>query len=495
MIELDIQQEDSKIEPVQITLSNGKVITLNDDQENALYLMREFLFDSDRGNLFYCLSGRAGAGKTTILKEALKGYKGNVSITAPTHKAKRVVSKMANYPSETIHALLGLRPDMNLEEFDTKNLLFGKSGNNKMMQYNLICIDEASMLNTSLLKEIKDCAKSMRTKILFIGDKNQLAPVKEESSPVFNDHEINLVHIDKVERQKDSNPLMKIYDEILSDLKSKTDVFSHETNLSNEEGICFFPSVNAFADKIIEVFTSDEYKRNPHSAKILCYHNDKVRQWNNYIRKILYGNFKESLKTGEILMSYTSIFDEEKSELIVENSGEYKVLNMEEGEEYYEDYDPVNKEKLPTWIKGSRTSIENLDDGYISYIFVVKNDKENYDKYLKIEQRLYKRAKESDSQHRKWNWKDYFNFRKKFLLTESIKDDGGKELVKKDFDFAYALTVHKSQGSTYRDVFVDCVDIDVVRTYSTREKPKYQDVNRLKYVAFTRPTNIAYVNA
>ena len=47
-----------------------------------------------------------------------------------------------------------------------------------------------------------------------------------------------------------------------------------------------------------------------------------------------------------------------------------------------------------------------------------------------------------------------------------------------EVDYAYSLTVHKSQGSTFRDVFVDVRSMQANRNVVER--------NQLCYVAFTR---------
>jgi ATP-dependent exoDNAse (exonuclease V) alpha subunit len=56
--------------------------------------------------------------------------------------------------------------------------------------------------------------------------------------------------------------------------------------------------------------------------------------------------------------------------------------------------------------------------------------------------------------------------------------------ISKDFDYGYAITVHKSQGSTYTNVFVDEADIDTNKKHAER--------NKLKYVAFSRPTDVVH---
>ena len=74
--------------------------------------------------------------------------------------------------------------------------------------------------------------------------------------------------------------------------------------------------------------------------------------------------------------------------------------------------------------------------------------------------------------------------------SETFAD--GYKVIEKDIDYGYAMTTHKSQGSTYHTVFVDDQDF---RKLTNRWNPKYnlyenriREQNQLKYVAYTRPS-------
>lgn len=76
-------------------------------------------------DLLYTLDGAAGTGKTTIAREFisnLKASKTQLAVTAPTHKAKKVIQDATDFKSQTIQKLLGLRPDVNLDGFNPNNL-------------------------------------------------------------------------------------------------------------------------------------------------------------------------------------------------------------------------------------------------------------------------------------------------------------------------------------------------------------------------------------
>ena len=61
----------------------------------------------------------------------------------------------------------------------------------------------------------------------------------------------------------------------------------------------------------------------------------------------------------------------------------------------------------------------------------------------------------------------------------------GGDIIVKDLDYGYAITGHKSQGSTYSHVFV--MENDINANWVLKER------NQIKYVALTRPSQTATV--
>lgn len=160
-----------------IKLPNGRVITLNPQQCEALDKMMEWLID--RNSLFFTLAGFAGTGKSTISKEAIKQFfnrgNGSVVVSAPTHKAKKVVSNATNLEGETIQSLLGLAPNVELADFDINKPEFSPKKKPTIEYYKLVVVDEASMLNTDLWEMLKTQARRFHTKLLLMG--RQILPI------------------------------------------------------------------------------------------------------------------------------------------------------------------------------------------------------------------------------------------------------------------------------------------------------------------------------
>ncbi|MES2545335.1 MAG: helix-turn-helix domain-containing protein [Bacteroidota bacterium] len=141
------------------------------------------------------LTGKAGTGKTTLLREIIQSTYKNTVVVAPTGIAA------LNAGGVTIHSMFqlpfgGFIPDNSLPhftestKFETKATLrrhFKMSGQKKAVIQNmeLLIIDEVSMLRSDLLDAIDFMMQTVRKKslpfggvqVLFIGDLLQLPPI------------------------------------------------------------------------------------------------------------------------------------------------------------------------------------------------------------------------------------------------------------------------------------------------------------------------------
>jgi ATP-dependent exoDNAse (exonuclease V) alpha subunit len=469
----------------EITLPNGKKITLNEQQVGALEAMKAWL--ADKEDLFFTLSGYAGTGKSTIVLELIKYFKGEnrwkrVAVSAPTHKAKKVIARTTKEDSFTIQKLLGLRPNTELENFDINNPQFDERAEKEIRNFKLLIIDEASMLNSSLFDLIVKEAKLHRTKVLFMGDEAQLPPVNESISKIFTQITTK-AHLTKVERQKDSNPLMGVYDLIRSDIKSQEDLFEHKThtNPRTGEGIIFHADQGAFERDILPMFGSMEYQKDSDYIKLITYTNASVKAWNKRIRDARYGALPSDLANigvhatlqpiieGDILFAYNTVTID-RTDILIENSSDYIVKKVQEG---------TTSAGVDVWV----VQLRSVDENIKSEINIVRP--EGMQAFLAKFNRLLNVALGMSGQGRKFAWKNYYDFKSQHLLMEDVKDASGKLIAKKDIDYGYAISTHKSQGSTFVNVAVSENNLDTNR--NTEER------NKLKYVAFSRPTDRAFV--
>lgn len=115
------------------------------------------------------LNGGAGVGKTYCTKtmvQIIKDKKKNFLLLSPTGKAAKKLSEYTHESAMTIHRGLGYRPPDNWE-YNKDNKLY----------YDVIIIDEFSMVDIWMFKRVLEAVDFSRTRILLIGDDAQLPSI------------------------------------------------------------------------------------------------------------------------------------------------------------------------------------------------------------------------------------------------------------------------------------------------------------------------------
>lgn len=182
---------------------------LTSDQENAKNLIAEWFFNTD--DKVFVLSGYAGTGKTFLIdyiaREVLHLKIGQeVVFVSPTGKAAANLVKNGTVAG-TVHSLIYMRDgeefdvDENGEIIEKKELTFIKRDaiDEKIR---LIVIDEASMINETVLNDLL----SFNVKCLFCGDGAQLPPVNGTCPLLENPH----YTMTEIVRQAEDNPIIRI---------------------------------------------------------------------------------------------------------------------------------------------------------------------------------------------------------------------------------------------------------------------------------------------
>lgn len=71
------------------------------------------------------------------------------------------------------------------------------------------------------------------------------------------------------------------------------------------------------------------------------------------------------------------------------------------------------------------------------------------------------------------------------------------QVLERDISYGYALTAHKSQGSTYHSVYIDEPDFNTLKDRWSRQHQmdirRCMERDQLKYVALSRPSNVCYI--
>lgn len=460
-----------------VELQNNKTITLNDEQYETIIKFREFL--KNRNEKIFLLKGFAGTGKSTILKKIINEYRGAVGITAPTHKAKKVASMITGVQGITSQSLLGLRPDVELTDFNPNNPQFNQIALPKIGKFDLICCDESSQINTPLSNIMFNELNKHKTKLLLIGDPAQIPPVNEDSSPIFTMDFKYYGYLTKIERQMLNNPLIETHFNIRNNLNTLHGGYEKLSKLDvNGDGVYFSNNKHDFRKILKDNFTSIEYTKNIDYAKIIAWTNDTVGYSNLFIRGFLFGEGSRIVEKDDILTGYRTISSENMVYNIIENSCDYRVMSVQ----------PLAEN--PYGIYGYETVLrETVESGEFSFrkVFIVdSSNHNNIHHYAELHDFLVSISKTNKSK-----WVDYYRFRRNNLIITDIDTHRNgtprnkNEIIGKDIDYGYAITCHKAQGSTYNKVFI--IESDINKNRKIKER------NQLKYVSFTRPTNTAFV--
>lgn len=488
-------------------------IQLNECQELAVQDIVGWAYT--KGGSSWTLSGAAGTGKTFVTNVILKQIRQSaICVSAPTHKAKKIVGDVTGYHAETLQALLGLAPNQDVEDFDINRAKFDQKNKAKIKNYSFIVIDEASMIGKDLFNLLMKEAKECGCKILFVGDHIQLPPIGEEISPVFIPNQTAGISVLKTPaRQKPSNPASMLLIALRIDIDiaqannlfpyleiaillfggNNTDVLNARNAIrghgvfrtlinrfpelwNNGEGYKRFTDAVDFADAIKELYSNV----NPSDfdyIKMLAFTNKRVSEYNRALRDIVLKNPEKPIVVGDILISYTTISKYPEKSNVVVNSEEYTVVSVEEFETSF---------GIDVFAVGMET-----DKGVRTDINIVKE--EAYKLFNMTHNVWLDRGKT------KRDWVGYYKFKHGHLVMDSLNDIfKTKDLPKKDVDYNYALTVHKSQGSTYTHACIDGNNIREAYTFAKSAKEmeggwtEKEELNarlftlRLMYVAFSR---------
>jgi hypothetical protein len=451
-------------------------------QTEAINWLRDFL---DSNELEAVLSGYAGTGKTYIIDYFVKNVC-NVTFcpTAPTHKAVRVLEKTINRKGKTLQSLHGLRPNTDLATFNITNPQFDPKAQDLIRDYRLIIIDEASMINKSVLELNRERSRLYNVKILYIGDDAQIPPVGEDTCPVF-DSVKNKFKLTEIVRQEEGNPLLELFPYMRADIKKNgrtflDHVFKERSHVIDDVGYTLLP-VRKFADEILAEFNSKKMETNIDHIRLLCWTNKNVAGWNRVIRNSLFNMPKSVLIKDDILTAYTTIIDEFNAPIII-NSEDYLINTIRE---YTNTFD----------IKTFAVNLVSVYDGRLTLTLQIVDhtDEVSFKKYKSVLSYLHDIARKSPANSRAKNWIKYYTVKNSMLSMINFNLNDGT-MVKKDIDYAYAMTIHKSQGSTFENVAIDLKDI----LYHKHGEKLYdvKDValrNKLIYVALTRSKNKVYL--
>lgn len=432
----------------------------------------EFLADEGADDMY--LTGKAGTGKTTNLAEMIQHcQRHNISyvVCAYTHKACDVIrdtlamSVGGEILCSTLHSYLTKVPTINDKARRLKHVESNKViGSIERVQ--VVFIDEYSFIGEQDLMDIREVQDGDEDKgvppikIVWLGDPNQLPPVGDV--PAVRPHGSYDIRLTKVYRQAEHSPLLDTLDLLVDWIEGRGDPHylpAHEALLRDRDVV-------------------EEYRKSACNDKILlAYTNRRVEEMNAALAPKGAPNviFCPSMQTYFKFLGTefkpTKIYAYRS---VIELNTKYKTLehltyNMaaEWPIEFFDVRHPEGGEMTLAVVFGHHTYKmvkEQLKQAAVEANKAIPDD--NITAWCRMNPNTDK------ARNRARAWRDFLTFDKCVVCV----------------DHPYATTIHKSQGSTFKEVYVDTQDVAIAGNFSMNTYLK------LLYVAFSRASDKVITN-
>ena len=249
------------------------------------------------------ITGGPGTGKTTIIKcvlEVYKHHKKKVVLCAPTGRAAKRMSETTGEEAKTIHRLLEIGK---IEE----DKLGSIDEDIAPIDVDVLVIDEMSMVDVFLMNYIAK-AVFLGTKIIFVGDANQLPSVGPGSilKDLIASERFATVSLNKIFRQA---------------AKSKIIVNAHDVN----NGISFIGKPED-KDKLNDFFYVNESNQEKMLYQVISLSKDRLKNYGNYEFfkniQVLTPTKKGMLGTKELNKKLQSVLNPEDANILEKTYGD-----------------------------------------------------------------------------------------------------------------------------------------------------------------------------
>jgi hypothetical protein len=383
------------------------------------------------------ISGAAGTGKTTIIKAIINAIKftsnnrESFCLLAPTGKAADKIREKTNEDAFTIHQLIARKGWLN------PNYSFKRTGGNKEDGYSTYLIDESSMLDLSLIATLfRTINWNFVKRMIFVGDPNQLPPIGK--GKIFSDiiqflNNINPEAIGKLEinvRQMENRVLDKGTGILeLASMYIQENLKSNNANQLKAEVENFLKDIQLEGDVRPDL---------------------RIISWENTAE--LENKVLETLKKD---MEEDKAGNTEKHQIISPYRGELF------GTEHINSYIQQNLNNYNITNKGNLGGI-TLFDKVIQFVnragsncywaYNIKNSESEKIDVYNGEIGFVK----PHSFDKNWKWNQFIIRRFQVVFTrkpEFFVDFQSESEVNENIELAYAISVHKSQGSEFDRVY------------------------------------------
>jgi exodeoxyribonuclease-5 len=450
-------------------------IQLTPGQEAALQQLLAFARRHPGTPATMVLRGYAGTGKTTLVGQLLARVADSmrVAVAAPTNKAVGVLrQKVGDVHAEfrSIHSFLGLR----MKEREDGSAECTPEGVPSLHEYDLAVIDECSMIGDQLFGMIATLSRDCR--VLYVGDPAQLPPIERSSvvptiSATFT-HVQHGVMLSEVVRQAADNPIIALSMAIRRAIESGRPMRADEVSSALPAG-AESHAVVAYGGEATAYNWALSALEQGIDARIVAYTNAAVDGYNRALHAALYGNDRLPFAVGERVI-VNEATDEARLPRTAEpdlkscdlrHSQRTQLQTSEEGVVI-----GICREAHPYYpgVEAAKVLVER--DGGGRVFGYVPMDRAAYDAERNRLWTAWRELKTAEGPHsteeqrakRKAASAAASAFQRAFLPLRHV----------------YAITAHKSQGSTIDTVIVDYGNLSKIHDGFT--------FNRSLYVAATR---------
>ena len=408
----------------------------NPGQEQAIYALIAFV-QPENPDRICILRGCAGTGKTSIVKvltDYLHQQQTPFALAAPTGRAAQVIGRKTGNGARTLHATI-----FTPEAQEDGSVRFLEKPN-PSADFTVYIIDEASMIpdmvalnnsgfsqDSSTLSRLVDYVKqgNPKSKIIFIGDTNQLPPIENpDFSPALNSKYLS---------ERFGLPVTELVLTEIMRQQNGSYVLDNAENLRNaiEQNQ---PMINlrcrnlrSFSNAVQSYLSMLDDDRDD-SAVMIAHTNRQVNAMNTWARKFRFHyKDRDPLKVGDLLMLNKNTI---KNETLFMRGTSLRVLEVRPSKPFA-DLHFVNANL-------AYTNTEGHEQTMVSKILVDTLVNENGTLPHQVSQRLVHEA---------------IKHNRKFRESRKSEDDPYVGALR--VRYGYALTCHKAQGGEWEHVFLN----------------------------------------
>lgn len=464
-----------------------EALLLTGDQSRALNIIMDW-WSRPGAPPAMVLTGHAGTGKTTLVQEVvrliqLEGKR--VCLTAPTNKATKVLKEMSArrglvVDCRTAQSAHGLKlMDDDAEEYLAKGTSLGTASS-----FDLLVADEASMIDTQLFREFMEATTAGYTRVLFVGDTLQLPPVKSAEAPAFKLEAA--VALDKIVRQAEGNQIVMLGDWLRRLILGEKVGAMPATASIDEQGVHLLPS-GPFYERMQATIAARQAEGKAGTVRGIAFTNRCVDDMVASARRAIYGDGAAPFVAGERVFALKP-YDKMKTDY----EAEIVEVAPATGHPHYPDW-------LTIPLAFEPDEVDPEDDPVRKGWAIHPQHREAWEKHLEDDRRLILNA-QRDGQAA-WRQGRAAGTMPSALAFQGLEEDGRTHDVRRAWQshhgfrraFAnlksvHAITAHRSQGSTFDEVFVNVPDMRGAARVGG-DAYKY----RLMYVAVTRARGHAWL--